>query len=208
VAEDIAHLAALTQEVYERNAARFDAERSKGLHERPWIDRLLRGAPPGGSVLDLGCGAGDPIAAYIAGAGFAVTGFDASRAMLDLARRATPDGDWRLGDMRALDLPERFDRIIGWNSFFHLMRDEQRAVLPRLAAHLAPGGALMLTVGPGNGEVDGHVGDDRVYHSSLTRVEYAAILGREGLTITDYVAEDPDCAGQTVFIARKPGTSV
>ena len=29
------------QEIYERNAARFDAERPKSLHESGWIERFL-----------------------------------------------------------------------------------------------------------------------------------------------------------------------
>lgn len=203
MAEDLASLAARTQDVYERNAARFDAERRKDLVERPWLDRFAAGLPAGGRVLDLGCGAGDPIAAHFMGRGFRVTGLDASRAMIALARRAMPAGDWRIGDMRALDLPEGFDGIIGWNSFFHLTRPEQRAVLPALAGRLAPSGALMLTVGPEDGEVGGHVGDDRVYHSSLSRDEYAAILGAGGMAVTDFAVEEPDCGFHTILIARK-----
>lgn len=200
-------LAARTQEIYERNAARFDAERPKGLHERIWIDRFLDRVTAGGTILDLGCGAGDPIANYMAGRGYRVTGVDASRAMLDLARARDPDGDWRLADMRGLDLRERFHGIIGWNSFFHLTRPEQRAVLPRLARHLLPGGALMLTVGPRDGEVDGHVGDDRVFHASLSPEEYRAVLRDLGLEVLAFVAEDPDCDRQTVLLAAKTGTS-
>lgn len=42
----LAELALTTQAVYERNAARFDAERPKGLHERVWLDRFAAGLPP------------------------------------------------------------------------------------------------------------------------------------------------------------------
>ena len=34
-------LAAKIQEIYERNAARFDAQRPKSLHESGWIERFL-----------------------------------------------------------------------------------------------------------------------------------------------------------------------
>ena len=98
--DDLSRLASRTQAVYERNAQRFDAERPKGLHERLWLDRFLDGLPPGGKILDLGCGAGIPIAAYFIGKGFAVTGLDASAAMIRLAKNVMPDGDWREGDMR------------------------------------------------------------------------------------------------------------
>lgn len=194
-------VAATTQAVYERQATRFDRERPRRLHERAWLDRFLALVPPGGLILDLGCGAGDPIAAYITSAGYRVIGLDASRAMLALARERFPAGDWRHGDMRSLDFSERFDGIIGWNSFFHLTRDEQRDALPRIGRHLAPGGALMLTVGPEDGEVLGTVGGEPVYHASLAPREYERILGDLGLALVAPIAEDPACDNQTVLLA-------
>lgn len=199
---ELAAMAATTQAVYERNARRFDAERPKGLHERVWLDRFLDLIPNEGAILDLGCGGGDPIARHMTQQGFHVVGADASTAMLEIARERFPTGDWRLADMRTLSLPETFDGIIGWNSFFHLRPDEQRAVLPKLAAHLNPGGALMLTVGPHAGEVAGIVGDDPVYHSSLAPDEYRQILDGLGLEIVRFAFEDPDCDQQSVLLAR------
>lgn len=200
---DLTHLAAATQEVYERQAARFDRERPRRLHEQAWLDRFRDLVTPGGLVLDLGCGAGDPIATYIQSRGFRVIGVDASRAMLAIARERHPDGDWRHGDMRSLDLPERFDGIIGWDSFFHLTRDDQRDVIPRLVAHLAPRGALMLTVGTHDGEVMGHVGGEPVYHASLDPAEYRRLLEEHGIEVTSLVVEDPDCDLHTVLLARR-----
>lgn len=200
---DMAALSKQTRDIYERNAARFDAERPKHLHEKGWLDRFAAQLPTNGSVLDTGCGSGDPIARYLAGLGFAVTGIDAAGAMIDLAHTKFPQGDWRQADMRELKLDRQFDGVIGWDSFFHLTQSEQRAVLPRLAAHLAPGGALMLTVGPEAGEVSGHVGDDLVYHSSLAPSEYEAILRNCGLTLLEFVKEDPDCDFHTVLLAQK-----
>ncbi len=198
-----AALAARTQEIYERHAARFDAERAKGLHERVWLDRFLDLVRPGGRVLDLGCGAGEPIAAYMLERGFDVVGFDASRAMLEIAERRFPNTEWRHGDMRSLDLGEAFDGIIAWNSFFHLMPDEQRDVLGRMAGHLGRGAALMITVGDRPGTVVGRVGGDPVYHASLAPVEYESILDDAGVEVVDFVREDPDCYEQTVLLGRK-----
>ena len=201
--ENLTRLAARTRDVYEKQGLRFDAERSKGLHERNWLDRFLALLPGGGSILDLGCGAGEPIAGYFLQRGFAVTGLDFSQPLLDLAQQRYPDAEWICGDMRTLQLERRFDGIIGWNSFFHLTRDQQRDLLPKLAAHLAPGGVLMLTVGPDDGEVDGKVGDEVVYHASLAPAEYREILAGLGLDIGDFVIEDPECAGQTVLLANR-----
>lgn len=128
----LSELAARTQGVYERQAARFDAERPKGLHERSWLARFADLLPPGGTILDLGCGAGDPFHAWFRAQGFRVTGIDFAAAMIEIARERFPEGDWRVADMRTLDLADRFDGILGWNSFFHLTQDEQRTTLPKL----------------------------------------------------------------------------
>lgn len=53
------------QELYDRQAARYDAERDQSLFERAWLDRVLADVPQEGAVLDLGCGAGRPIGAFV-----------------------------------------------------------------------------------------------------------------------------------------------
>jgi trans-aconitate methyltransferase len=123
--------------------------------------------------------------------------------MIRMARSRWPQGDWRIGDMRDLDLPDPVDGIIGWNSFFYLTRAEQRALLPRLADLLAPGGALMLTVGPDDGAAAGRVGVDRVHHTSLSQAAYRTILARAGMAVIAFVVEDPGCDFQTILLARK-----
>ena len=199
---DLSELAGQTQQVYERNARRFATERPKTLVEKSWLDRFRSLMPENGNVLDLGCGAGEPIASYLIENGHRVVGLDASKNMIELARQAIPAGDWRLGDMRRFQFSERFHGIIGWNSFFHLTQNEQRAALPKIARHLLPGGAIMLTVGPEEGEVAGRVGDDPVYHASLSPREYDKVLSNEGLEIVNFTAEDPDCYGMTILLAQ------
>ena len=182
---DLAALALKTQEVYERSAEIFDTLRDKSLFERGWLDRFLSLLPEHPAILDLGCGSAEPIAAYLIRCKARVTGLDASSAMIHLARTRYPKGDWRVADMRALDLTERFDGILGWDSFFHLTGDEQRALLPRMA------------------EVGGHVGDDPVYHASLSIDEYGLLLDRAGMALLDFVAEDPGCHGRSVLLAQR-----
>ncbi|MDD9738801.1 class I SAM-dependent methyltransferase [Marinovum sp. SP66] len=192
-----------TRAVYEAQAAAYDAQRSRSLFEARWLARFAACLPEGGRVLDLGCGAGEPIARWFMAEGFTLTGVDFAGAMLDIARQRWPEGDWRQADMRSLDLGERFDGIIAWDSFFHLTEAEQRETLRRMAAHLAPGGSLLFTVGPEAGEASGTVGAATVYHASLSPAGYAVLLEELGLRLTGFLAEDPDCASHSVMMARR-----
>lgn len=194
-------LAKTTRAVYERNAAGFDRHRGRTLIERPWLNRFLALVPEGEPVLDLGCGAGEPIARYLIESGREVWGADFSAPMLAIARERFAQATWVEADMRSLDLERCFGGIVGWDSFFHLTRDEQRAVIPRLARHLSPNGALLLTVGPSDGEVAGTVEGDPVYHSSLSQDEYGRVLSEAGLEIVSFVPEDPSCDYHSVLLA-------
>ena len=70
------------RQLYERYARAFDKDRFRGLFEKEWLDWFRALIPPGGSVLDLGCGMGEPIARYLIEAGYALTGVDSSPSMI------------------------------------------------------------------------------------------------------------------------------
>lgn len=194
---------------YERQAARYDAGRARVLFEAGWLTRFAEALPraegPAAHVLDLGCGAGEPIAAWLMSRGLRVTGVDIAAAMLGIARSRWPDGDWRQGDMRALALGTRFEGIVAWDSFFHLTPDDQRRTIAAMAAHLRPGGVLMLTVGPEAGEAEGRVGEEAVYHASLSPAGYAACLEENGMRMMAFLAEDPEADFHSVLMARRTG---
>ena len=192
-----------THAAYERNAAQFDRVRNKSLLERPWLERFCAGLPRGGKVLDVGCGGGEPIARYLIGQGFVLTGVDFAQPFLDLAASRFPAAEWIAQDMRSLSLGRQFDGVIAWHSFFHLTPDEQRRALPLLAAHAAPGGALMMTVGPEAGETTGSVAEETVYHASLSEAEYRRLFDGVGMSVTAFAPNDQRCGGATVLTARK-----
>ena len=114
-----------TRGIYDRNARLFDSERSKRLEEKSWLDRFSDLLPKSAKVLDVGCGAGEPIARYLIGKVFEIEGLDFSRTMLEIIRGRFPDQRWHRMDMRTLSLSTRFEGIIAWHSFFHLNHDDQ-----------------------------------------------------------------------------------
>ncbi|SOH92504.1 Methyltransferase domain-containing protein [Monaibacterium marinum] len=186
---------------YERQAVSFDARRRRGMEE-DWLSRFAA-LMPDGPVLDLGCGAGQPIADWFMRRGRSVTGVDGAAAMLALAQQRMPDQDWVQADMRGLDLGRKFAGIIAWNSFFHLKPTDQAAMFPVFRAQAQSGAPLMFTCGPSAGEVWGQVGGEDVYHASLATDHYARLLDENGFDLLDFVIEDPTCGGHTICLARR-----
>ncbi|MCA0318258.1 MAG: class I SAM-dependent methyltransferase [Proteobacteria bacterium] len=188
---------------YEKHAGNFDRERGRDLMERGHLAAAIEGLSPGTRVLDLGCGAGQPIAAHLVSLGFRVTGVDVAEAMIALCRERFRGHEWITADMRRLDLGLAFGAVIAWDSFFHLSRDDQRAMFPVFARHVAPGGSLLFTSGPSDGEVVGSLYGDPLFHASLAPDEYRSRLDASGFDILRHVVEDPDCGNHTVWLARK-----
>jgi 2-polyprenyl-3-methyl-5-hydroxy-6-metoxy-1,4-benzoquinol methylase len=189
-------------DLYERHALTWDTERDRSLFERPWLDRFRELVTPGGSVLDLGCGSGEPIARHFIEQGFRLTGVDASQAMIATCRHRFPEQTWIVRDMRTLDVDSRFDGIIAWDSFFHLSQDDQRRMFPIFQRHARPNAALMFTSGPRRGEAIGSYKGEPLFHSSLDPDEYRALLHEHGFEVVVHVAEDPTCGGHTIWLAR------
>lgn len=191
--------------LYERHAAAFDRLRGRTLVERPWLDRFAAPLAPGASVLDLGCGSGEPLAADLIARGLRVTGVDTSGTLIGLCRARHPLETWHVADMRRFAAEETFAGILAWHSFFHLAHDDQRAMFPRFAALADAGAMLMFTSGPSHGVAVGRFEGEPLYHASLDAAEYRALLAENGFAVVDHVAEDPDCGGATVWLARKAG---
>ncbi len=191
-------------DVYERRGADWVADRLRsGFAELKWLNRFEQLIDPAAAVLDIGCGAGVPIARYLIDRGFAVTGIDGSQKMIDRCRARFPDRSWHVADMRTLSLEQRFQGIVAWDSFFHLTRDAQRRMFPIFKQHTLPRAALLFTSGPSNGEAIGNLYGEALYHASLSSEEYRSLLADNGFEARAHVVEDPDCGGRTVWLAQR-----
>jgi SAM-dependent methyltransferase len=189
--------------LYDRHAQAYDRQRGRSLFEKSWLDAFAALLPDGGSVLDIGCGMGEPIARHLIARGFAVTGIDSSPSLIAMARERFPQQTWMAADMRALSLDRVFDGLIAWDSFFHLTPDDQRAMFPVFRDHAAPRAALMFTSGPARGEAIGEFEGEPLYHASLDPDEYRALLMAHGFRVVSHVADDPTCNGHTVWLAQR-----
>ena len=191
--------------LYERRAHDWAGDRARQtvFIEKGWLDRFIALVEPGGTVLDLGCGPGKPMAAYLVANGLDVCGVDSSPTMIAMARENLPGREFIVADMRTLSLGRRFSGILAWDSFFHLAPDAQRRMFPIFRDHAAPGAPLMLTSGPQHGESIGQLRGEPLYHASLAPAEYRSLLGNHGFDVAAEKMEDPDCGGHSVWLARR-----
>jgi 2-polyprenyl-3-methyl-5-hydroxy-6-metoxy-1,4-benzoquinol methylase len=191
-------------DLYRRHAQAWAAARgSQPGTERAWIARFADMLQPGATVLDIGCGPGEPIARNLAQRGHRITGVDSSPEMITLFRANLPDQTARVADMRTLDLGRKFDGLLAWDSFFHLAPDPQRLMFPIFRDHAAPGAPLLFTSGPAFGEAIGTLEGEPLYHASLDADEYRRLLDRNGFDVIAHVTDDPASGGHTVWLARK-----
>ncbi|MFS4093995.1 class I SAM-dependent methyltransferase [Streptomyces sp. AF1A] len=105
---------------------------------------LVQGAR---SVLDVGCGTGQLLRrARAEGHSGRLMGLDPAAAMLVQARRARPDVEWVLGDLRVRRWDGEFDLVVMTGHAFQVLveDDELRASLRTVRSALAPGGRFVF----------------------------------------------------------------
>jgi cyclopropane fatty-acyl-phospholipid synthase-like methyltransferase len=117
------------------------------LRER-WLSELSSLLPQRGDVLDLGCGAGIPVARRLTEMGFSVLGIDGSSRQIVLACKNEPRAEFRLADMLSVSFPTaRFAAITAFYSITHVRRAEHAALFTRIANWLRPDGTLLASLG-------------------------------------------------------------
>ena len=131
---------------------------------------------PPGRALDVGCGEGGD-ALWLAGQGWQVTGLDWSAvALARAAEHAAAAGltdrvDWVRGDVDGWQPPAAaYDLVTA--HFLHPTAEQRSALLPRMAAAVAPGGTLLWVGHPYDAERAAVWGADRFVPAS----ELAAAL--------------------------------
>ncbi len=109
-----------------------------------WADILWQRLGPGRHpILELGVGGGHNLS-HLTG-GFEATAVDLSEAMLRHSRRLNPGVEHHLGDMRTVRLSRKFKAVLIHDAISYMQTEEDlRAAFATAAAHLEPGGVLIV----------------------------------------------------------------
>ena len=190
-------------EIYKKHARAWTELRGNFLYEKTWLDHFLSFIPQHSEILDLGCGSGKPIADYLIQHDHKIIGVDSSDVMIEMAQQNFPEQHWLQADMRTVELDQKFNAILAWDSFFHLTPNDQLQMFSQFTRFAQQGTALMFSSGPSHGEAIGDLFGDALYHASLAPEEYTALLNDHGFQVIKMVAEDVECTGHTVWLVQK-----
>ncbi|WP_343032042.1 class I SAM-dependent methyltransferase [Roseovarius bejariae] len=160
---------------YYGKAAGEYAERTAHLDKDPALDAFLAQVPPGGRVLDLGCGPG-VMAARMAGEGFAVVATDAVPEMVEMAA-VSPGVEARVARFDEIEGEAEFDGVWANFSLLHAPRGDLSGHLRAIHRALRPGGQFHIGMKTGEGERRDELG--RLY-TFVTEVELRGLLADAG----------------------------
>jgi SAM-dependent methyltransferase len=136
-----------TLQFYRRNAQSY-AERAKAPSAR--LSGFLALLPPGGSILELGCGAGNHSAEMLA-CGFKVRATDGSSEMAEVAsQRLNHPVETML--FHELDEHDVYDGVWASACLLHVPRDDLAAILGRIRHALKPEGLFYASFKVGEGD--------------------------------------------------------
>ncbi len=113
-----------------------------------FLQQLLTELTASSRILDLGCGAGIPVAKSLVENGHNLIGVDISPEQIRMAKTNVPGGRFLHEDMTELAFePCSFDAVIAFYSITHVPRDEHLVLLSRIETWLTPGGLLLASFG-------------------------------------------------------------
>lgn len=140
-----------TRESYDEIAATYTESIFTELAGKPLdrhlLNRFAEDVRGHGLVADLGCGPGH-VARYLHEHGVRMLGIDLSPRMIDGARKLSPEIEFRVGDMLALELADgALAGIVAFYSLIHIGEGEMGRTLRELRRVLAPGGSWIASSG-------------------------------------------------------------
>jgi ubiquinone/menaquinone biosynthesis C-methylase UbiE len=171
---------------------------------------LLNSLPAGASLLELGCGSGDPTTRQLAER-FAITGVDLSERQIALAKSNVPNTAFLRCDMTQLHFsPASFNAVAAFYAITHVPREEHPTLLGKIAEWLKPGGLFVASMSTGS--LAGAIEDDwlgaPMYFSGHDERTNRRMVEDVGLAILSAQQETADeFGGPTTFlwiVASKP----
>lgn len=142
----------LVKKGYDKIAEEYQIDRQAFDHSEE-LTEFAGFLPKNGKVLDVGCGAGVPVAKFLVEAGFEVVGIDFSEKMLKLARKNVPQATFVRKNMTKMDFADNsFDGLTAFYSIIHVPREKHSLLFKSFNRILRPDGIMLVCMGPDDWE--------------------------------------------------------
>lgn len=168
-----------TIRTYDAKAADYAALTDDYNSRDPILAHFITACPPGGRVLDLGCGPG-AAAAVMASAGLVVDAMDASARMVEMAGQHDGVTAWQ-GTFDDITGDGIYDGVWANFSLLHAPRADLPRHLAALKRAMTPGARLHIAVKLGEGETRDSLGRHYTY---WTPDALCDLLTAQGFDIT------------------------
>jgi len=199
------------KETYNRIAADWDADHASDTWWIEATDTFLSLVPPGGTILDVGCGAGKK-SLYMHKRGFSVHGIDLSEKMIELARKKVPSARFAVANIaEPLPVKDVVDGVLAQAVLLHIAKRDVQRVIGNIVAPLKPGGHLYIAVKerrPGQPAEEIKTENDYGYDyqrffSYYTAEELAQLVQAAGLKVVYQNMHEPTKTRWLQIIAKK-----
>ncbi|OGT31501.1 MAG: hypothetical protein A3E87_04025 [Gammaproteobacteria bacterium RIFCSPHIGHO2_12_FULL_35_23] len=181
--------------------------------EQPSIDEAISHLKPRAKILDVGCGSGKPIAAYLIEKGYDVYGVDISPNLLKYAEKIISKKKLFKADLCEFTTDIKFDAIICWFTLFHIHAKHHLTVLKKLYSFLHPQGILCITFADTSHVIDNiaikiideYTIESKMFgeyfcHSGRPAFENSCLIKEAGFEI---ITDKIDQPGNQVILAMK-----
>lgn len=169
----------MTNNYYQQQAESF-FNNTFDVDMSPLYQAFLTSIPAGGHIVDAGCGSGRD-SRYFADHGFEITAFDASSALIELAKKHT-GLEILLSSFAEFSTNKPADGIWACASLLHVPYAELKNTFKYLAKSLKTGGVFYCSFKYGEGEVE----REGRHFTNLNETLLAEILQGTNLTVAKH----------------------
>jgi 2-polyprenyl-3-methyl-5-hydroxy-6-metoxy-1,4-benzoquinol methylase len=145
------------------------------------------------TVIDLGCGPGNVSKLfYEQNPNYEITGIDLSEVMVSLAKQSVTTGEFRVGDLRSIDLKETYDIAIASFCIVHLSNEEAERFIQKLSGLINPNGYLYLSFMEGNDSQyeSTSFSDKEIYFNYFEKENVIRQLASVGFEIAEVIEQN------------------
>lgn len=160
----------------------------------------------GSSVLDIGCGSGNPVTKFLSEKNFVVTGIDISSKMIDKARGLNlKNVNFIVTDFFDFQPNETFDGVVAFDSFFHFAKEQQKNIYKMVGNMLTKDGYLLFTHGKYDSEIIVKMFNQEFYYSSLEMQDVKLLLKEAKFEIVEMIEDykENNDTRELIVLAKK-----